>query len=72
MNYVKDFIYVSKHSFTKTFDVFGKNYMLIFTGIVYSVISMLASYLISLAMLGPFSILSGILLYLLKNLLSCI
>ena len=67
MNYVKDFIYVSKHSFTKTFDVFGKNYMLIFTGIVYSVISMLASYLISLAMLGPFSILSGILLYLLKS-----
>ena len=36
-------------------------------GIVYSVISMLASYLISLAMLGPFSILSGILLYLLKS-----
>ncbi|NLL81288.1 MAG: hypothetical protein GX231_03155 [Tissierellia bacterium] len=67
MNYIKDFIYVNKYSLSKTVESLKKNYLLVFTGIVYSIISMIASYIISIIISGPFAILSGILLYLVRS-----
>lgn len=67
MKYLKDFIYISKYSFSKSIESLRKNYLLILSGIIYSIISMIASYIIGMVIMGPFSILSGILQYFVQS-----
>lgn len=67
MDYIKDFIYVNKHTITKTIDSFKKNWIIIFTGIVYSIISTLVFSVTSMIFRGPFSIISGFISYFIQS-----
>lgn len=67
MKYIKDFYHVSKKTLGKTIESFKKNYLLIFVGIVYSVITVFANSFIGIIASGPFAIISGILIYLVQS-----
>lgn len=67
MNYIKDFQYVSKNSMKKTYESFKKNWLIIFTGIVYTIISMLVFTVVGFIFRGPLSIISGFITYFIQS-----
>lgn len=60
MNYLQDMIDVNKTALEKTFKSLAKNWMIIFTGIVYTVINLIVYRLLGIVFMGPLFILSGI------------
>lgn len=60
MNFVKDFIYVNKETGLKTIESFKKNWIIIFTGFVYTVLNIVIYGLLGRLLVGPLYILSGI------------
>ena len=60
MDYLKDFIYLSKSSMKKTRNSIKKHWPLIFTGFFYSIINMFLYRVFSLILRGPLYIFSGI------------
>lgn len=60
MDYIKDIIYVNKESFLKTIKSLKKSWPIIFVGLIYGALSIAVSGLLSLLLVGPLSILSGI------------
>ncbi len=60
MDYVKDFIYLSKTSGKQTIKSMKKNWPIIFSGLVYSTINLIAFRLLGILLVGPLYILSGI------------
>ena len=67
MDYIKDFIYVNKHSITKTISSISKNWMIVFTGLVYSLISMVVFGFVGMLFRGPLSIISGFITYFIQS-----
>lgn len=67
MDVIKDFIYVNKHSFKKASVSLSKNYLIILTGIAYSLISLLAFNILGIAFAGPLSIIRGFILYFIQS-----
>lgn len=57
---MKDFIYLNKASFNKTVKSLSKNWMIIFTGIIYTVLNIAIFSLVNIVFTGILSILSGI------------
>ncbi len=70
MNFLEDIIYVNKGALGKAVKSFSKNWMLAFTGIVYTLLNLLALNLLSVFFGGPLSILSGIAFALLRSVLA--
>lgn len=60
MNLLEDMILVQKNTLKKTIKSFGKNWVIIFTSIVYVLINLVAALLVGNLLRGPLSILSGI------------
>lgn len=60
MEFLEDMIYVNKGVLDKTIKSFTKNWMIIFTGLAYTIINMLVYNILGLLLAGPLSILSGI------------
>lgn len=67
MNFLEDMIDINKGVLDKTMKSFIKNWIIIFTGIVYTIINLLAFNLLGLIFAGPLSILSGIAFALLRS-----
>ncbi|MGO1469979.1 MAG: hypothetical protein ACTHW2_08155 [Tissierella sp.] len=67
MNFLEDIIYVNRSALDKTLKNFTKNWMIIFTGIVYIMINLFVYNLLDILFVGPLSILSGIILALFKS-----
>ncbi|WFA09871.1 hypothetical protein [Tissierella sp. Yu-01] len=67
MDFLSDFVYVNKHSLIKALESLKKNYFILFTGIAYTIINMLAFSVIGVALSGPLSIISGFLLYFIQS-----
>lgn len=60
MDIIKDMIYVNKTSGMKTLKNFKKNWYILFTGIVYTILNLMIFNIISRLFIGPLYILSGI------------
>ena len=60
MDIIKDLIYINKSAFNKTIKSLSKNWIIIFTGIVYTILNVAIFSLISVFLTGFLSILSGI------------
>lgn len=60
LNLLEDMILVQKNTLKKTIKSFGKNWVIIFTSIVYVLINLVAALLVGNLLRGPLSILSGI------------
>lgn len=60
MNFIEDMIYVNKSALDKTFKSITKNWMIILTGFVYTVINLVLYNLMGVLFRGPLYILSGI------------
>ncbi|MBZ2175954.1 hypothetical protein K8M07_11965 [Schnuerera sp. xch1] len=60
MNLLEDMILVQKNTLKKTIKSFGKNWIIIFTSIVYVLINLVAALFVGNLLRGPLSILSGI------------
>lgn len=67
MDYLKDFQYVNKHAISKTFESLKKNYLIVFTGIVYTIISLVVGNLVGMLFSGPLSIISGFISYFIQS-----
>ncbi len=67
MNFLEDLIDINKSVLDKTLKSFMKNWMIIFTGIVYTIINLLAFNVLEILFAGPLSILSGIAFALLRS-----
>ena len=67
MNYIQDFIYANKQTITKSAKGLTKNWGIIFTGIVYTIISMLVGMLMGLLFRGPLSIIGGFISYFIQS-----
>ena len=67
MEFLEDVIYVNKNALEKTIKSFSKNWMIIFTGIVYVILNILVYNVMDIFFTGPISILSGIVLALFKS-----
>lgn len=59
MDIIKDIIYVNKTTAKNTFKDFNKNWYIIFTGIIYTILNLIIYSLISNIFRGPLYILSG-------------
>lgn len=64
---MKDFMYVNKHSITKTISSISKNWMIVFTGLVYSIISIIVFSIVGMLFRGPLSIISGFITYFIQS-----
>jgi hypothetical protein len=60
LDIIKDLIYINKSAFNKTIKSLSKNWIIIFTGIVYTILNVAIFSLISVFLTGFLSILSGI------------
>ncbi len=60
MEIIEDLIYVNKTALTKAIKSISKNWMIIFTGIVYTILNIAIFSIVSIFMRGFLSILSGI------------
>lgn len=60
MNIIKDIVYVNKDAGLKTIDSFKKNWMIIFTGFVYTILNIAIYGLLGSLLSGPLYIISGI------------
>lgn len=67
MEILEDLIYVNKNALDKTVKSFAKNWMIIFSGIIYVIINLLVYNLLGILFGGPMSIFSGIVLALFKS-----
>ncbi len=67
MELLKDFKYVTEQSFKKTMESLRKNYLIIFTGIVYGLITLFVGSLVSLIFRGPLMIISGFITYFIQS-----
>lgn len=67
MNYIKDFMYVNKHSFLKTIKSLKKNWLIIFTGIVYTIIVIAVGNIVGFIFQGPLSIISGFITFFIQS-----
>ena len=59
MDYLKDFIYVNKHSLKKTIVSLKDNWMIVFTGLVYTILNLIIYSIINTLFIGPLYIISG-------------
>lgn len=60
MDYIKDIIYVNRDSFLKTLKSLKKAWPIIFVGFAYGALSIVVVGVLNLLLMGPLSILSGI------------
>lgn len=60
MDILKDIIYINKTSFNRTIKSLSKNWMIIFTGIIYTFLNIAIFSLVNIFLTGFLSILSGI------------
>lgn len=60
MNIIKDIIYVNKEAGAKTLKSFKKNWIIIFTGFIYTILNMLIYGILGSLLTGPLYIISGI------------
>lgn len=67
MDYLKDFQLVNKSVISKTFGSLKKNYLIIFTGIVYTIISLVIGSVVGILFSGPLSIISGFISYFIQS-----
>lgn len=67
MNYMKDFMYVNKQSILKTIKSLKKNWLIIFTGIVYTIIGIAVGNIVGLIFQGPLSIISGFITFFIQS-----
>ena len=67
MEYIKDLIYVNKHTINKTMSSLKKNWLIIFAGIVYTIISIAVGNIVGLLFIGPLSIISGFLTFFIQS-----
>lgn len=82
MDLIKDFLLVNKFTIKKSIKSFGKNWMLVFTGLVYTILNILLLIILNTFFRGPLYILVGFImaivssslisnyLYLLSNIIS--
>lgn len=70
MNYLEDMIDVNKSVLDKTLKSFTKNWMIIITGIVYTVMNLIAINILGILFAGPLSVLSGIAFALLRSVIA--
>lgn len=62
MDFIKDFIYVNKTAGNKALKSIKKNWLIIFTGLLYTTLNLAVFWLITIFLRGPLYILSGILI----------
>lgn len=62
MEYLKDILYVNKTSFLKTLDSIKKNWIIVFTGLVYSALSIVSFSLLGILFQGILGIFAGIII----------
>ena len=67
MDLLKDFKYVSEHSLKKTVESLKKNFLIIFTGLVYGIITIGVGSVVSFIFRGPLSIISGFISYFIQS-----
>lgn len=60
MDYIKDIMYVNKESFFKTIKSLKKSWTIIFVGLIYAAISIVLTGVLNFLLIGPLSIISGI------------
>ena len=66
MNFIKDIIYINKNTIKKSFEMFQKNWTIIFTGLIYLGITIIATLLLSPFFSVPvLNIVAGVLQYIL-------
>lgn len=62
MDYIKDLIYVNKATAKKTVNSLKTNWIIIFTGIIYTILNIVAFSIIGRLFVGPLFIVSGIIM----------
>ncbi|TJX13032.1 hypothetical protein E9840_11165 [Tissierella creatinini] len=67
MDLLKDFKYVTEHSFKKTIESLKKNYLIIFTVLVYWIITLTVGSIVSFIFRGPLWIISGFITYFIQS-----
>ncbi len=67
MDLMKDFKYVTDHSIKKTAESLKKNFLIVFTGVVYGIMTLVAGLLLSTLFRGPLSIISGFITYFIQS-----
>lgn len=63
MEFLSDFKYVNNEAIKKTLESIKKNYLIIFTGVIYSIISIVVSSVMNMIFRGPTSIITGFVTY---------
>lgn len=63
MEFLNDFKYVNNQAIKKTFESIKNNYLIIFTGVVYSIINIVVVSIMSMLFRGPASIITGFVTY---------
>lgn len=67
MDLLKDFKYVSQHSLKKTIESLKKNFLIIFTGLIYGIITIGVGVVVSFIFQGPLRIISGFITYFIQS-----
>lgn len=67
MDLLKDFKYITDHSLKKTIESLKKNFLIIFTGLIYGVITIGVGIVVSFIFRGPLSIISGFISYFIQS-----
>lgn len=67
MEFIKDMIYINQMAIKKAVDLFGKNWMIIFTGVIYIAITVIANIMLAPFFMMPvINIIAGLVMYILS------